>query len=67
MNNKKRHQYIFFKVIPREMFIPPKGNASLIIDIQLEKYKTMMNKSIEGEFVCKILGFIRIAPSDMFV
>ncbi|KAK9306857.1 hypothetical protein QLX08_002727 [Tetragonisca angustula] len=53
-------------VIPREMFIPPKGNASLIIDIQLEKYKTMMNKSIEGEFVCKILGFIRIAPTDMY-
>ena len=49
------------------MFIPPKSNASLIINIQLEKHKTMINKSIEGEFVCKILGFIRIAPSDMFV
>ncbi|XP_050492198.1 uncharacterized protein LOC126874321 isoform X1 [Bombus huntii] len=56
-------------VTPREMFILPKSNTSLIIDIQLERYKTMMetNESIEGEFFCKILGFLRVAPNDMFV
>ncbi|CAK9804200.1 Deleted in lung and esophageal cancer protein 1 [Anthophora plagiata] len=55
-------------VSPKEMFILPKDNASLIISIQYEKYKAMYNMrdALQGEFICKILGFLRIAPNDMY-
>ena len=63
------HFNLRFKVTPKEMFISPKSSVSLTINIQLDKYKFIkeIDKFIEGEFFCKILGFLRISPSDMFV
>ncbi|XP_026673142.1 uncharacterized protein LOC108629456 isoform X2 [Ceratina calcarata] len=56
------------KVTPREMFILPKASASLEIRVRLDKYRIMhdIKEPIEGEFLCKLLGFVRIAPSDMY-
>nr|XP_012138115.1 PREDICTED: uncharacterized protein LOC100879367 isoform X4 [Megachile rotundata] len=49
-------------VAPREMFLLPDKYAFLTINVQPEKLK----KNYEGELFCKILGFLRIAPSDKY-
>ena len=58
---------MFLKVAPREMFILPNDTASLRISIQPDKYDNKVKKIYEEKFLSKILGFLRIAPSDKFV
>ncbi|XP_046141856.1 uncharacterized protein LOC123987631 isoform X5 [Osmia bicornis bicornis] len=54
------------EVTPREMFILPNDTASLRISIQPDKYDNKVKKIYEEKFLSKILGFLRIAPSDKY-
>ncbi|XP_076287282.1 uncharacterized protein LOC143212392 [Lasioglossum baleicum] len=49
-------------VTPKEMFTMPNHSAAIKINIYPER--CVSNGKFEGEFVCKVLGFLRIAPSD---
>nr|XP_033340353.1 uncharacterized protein LOC117228620 isoform X3 [Megalopta genalis] len=51
-------------VEPREMFMIPKHNDT--IDINIYPDKCVSHGHFEGEFVCKVLGLIRIAPIDKY-
>ncbi|XP_034181963.2 uncharacterized protein LOC117605123 isoform X3 [Osmia lignaria lignaria] len=53
-------------VAPREMFILPNDTAFLRISIQPDKYNNKVKKIYEEKFLSKILGFLRIAPSDKY-
>ncbi|XP_076646545.1 uncharacterized protein LOC143355539 [Halictus rubicundus] len=52
-------------VAPKEMFTVPKHSNAINISIYPDK--CVSNGNFEGEFVCKVLGLLRIAPSDKFV
>ncbi|XP_076248658.1 uncharacterized protein LOC143188336 [Calliopsis andreniformis] len=51
-------------VIPRETFILPKQTT--IVRINALPEKCISGEKCEQEFYCKILGFLRIAPSDKY-
>ncbi|XP_078043203.1 uncharacterized protein LOC144473306 [Augochlora pura] len=51
-------------VEPKEMFMIPKHSDT--IDINIYPDKCVSHGHFEGEFVCKVLGLIRIAPIDKY-
>ncbi|KZC04785.1 Deleted in lung and esophageal cancer protein 1 [Dufourea novaeangliae] len=54
----------FCTVTPTETFILPKSNETVNISICPDKCTN--NGNFKGEFSCKVLGFLRIAPSDKY-
>lgn len=54
---------MFSEVTPKETFILPKQSAMLEIKMFPDKCDKE-KKCKENIFLCKVLGFLRIAPSD---
>nr|XP_031840591.1 uncharacterized protein LOC116430493 isoform X1 [Nomia melanderi] len=51
-------------VAPREIFMLPKHSDTIVISVYPDK--CVSNGHFRGEFACKVLGLLRIAPSDKY-